>query len=275
MADKSKNLNPKKGRLNLLVMRSKGQVTNLSVSPFTLIFALLFALAFIGVSVVVMSRYYALYYDHKELAAAHQITAQELHRLRSLYSYQSSVASEYAKIMNAMNRADPQSGLDVSVPAIGELPQATDQTTDNQGGAGDQTAVNSLDDWAALFPDPTNPPEQILRIDDLQVSGRNFRFQLTNETGGKDKVQGRLLLLFAVEDQEGRLVLRPFPKFEVNSKDPDFNDRSPGYNITTSKQITGRLDDMPAGGVVVEMMAIGKSGDGQVVLKRKIAPAAQ
>ena len=273
MADKSKNLNPQKGRLNLLVMRSKGQVTNLSLSPFTLIFALLFAVIFIAVSVVVMNRHYVLYYDHKELEAAHLITARELHRLRSLYSYQSSVALEYAKIMNAMNRADPQSGLDISVPAIGELPPAEDQRTESENSGGEPTAVSTLDDWAALFPEPASPPEQVLNIDDLQVAGRNFRFQLTSETGGGDKVQGRMLLLFAVEDGEGRVVLRPFPNFEINSKDPDFND-GPGYNIRSSKQITGRLD-MPAGDLVVEMMAVVKSHDGQVVLKKKVAPPSQ
>jgi len=271
MADKSKNLNPQKGRLNLLVMRSKGQVTNLSLSPFTLIFALLFAIIFIAASVVVMNRYYVLYYDHKELAAAHQITAREFLRLRSLYSYQSSVASEYAKIMDAMNRADPQSGLDISVPAIGELPPAEDQRAENENN-GDQPSVNSLDDWATLFPDPASPPEQTLDINGLQISGRNFRFQLTAETSGGVRVQGRMLLLFAVEDGEGRLVFRPVPKFEVNSKDPDFND-GPGYNIGSSKQITGRLDEMPPDGLVVEMMAVVKSSNGQVVLKKKIAPA--
>jgi len=276
MADKSKNINPKNGRLNLLIMRSKGQVTNLSLSPFTLILAVLFGVAFIGVSIVVMNKYYTLYYDYQELSAAHQITARELHRHRSLYSYQSSVASEYAKIMNAMNRADPQSGLDVSIPAIGDLPPVEDQPDEGQEADSGNPQINSLDDWAALFPDPASPPEQILNIGDLQVSGRNFRFQLTNESNTGTKAQGRMLLLFSVEDGEGRIVLRPFPDFEVNSKDPDFNNvRSPGYNITSSKQITGRLDDMPAGGLVLEMMAVVKSREGQVVLKKKIAPPVQ
>ena len=276
MADKSKSINPKSGRLNLLVMRSKGEVTNLYLSPFILIFALVFALVFIALSVVVMNKYYALYYDHQELAVAHQITARELHRLRSLYSYQSSVASEYAKIMTAMNRADPQSGLNISVPAIGDLPPAEDQQAENDDEGENQPAVNSLDDWAALFPDPADPPEQSLNIDDLRVSGSNFRFRLTNESNSGIKAQGRMLLLFAVEDREGRVVLRPFPKFEVDSKEPDFNsERSPGYNITSSKPITGRLDDMPADGLVLEMMAVVKSSEGQVVLKKKIAPTSR
>lgn len=273
MADNSRNLNPKNGRLNLLIMRSKGNVTTLSISPFTLIFALLFSVAFIALSIVVMNKYYALYYDHKELAAAHQTAAQELHRLRSLYSYQSSVASEYAKIMNAMNRADPQSGLDISIPAIGELPPVGDPLNEGEDSDPDNARINSLDDWAALFPDPATPPEQSLDIEDLQMSGRNFRFQLTNESNSGTKAQGRMLLLFAVEDAQGRQILLPHPAFDVNSKDPDFND-GPGYNITYSKQITGQLK-LSADGLVLEMMAVVKSRDGQVVLKKKIAPPAR
>lgn len=273
MANKYKNINSKNGRLNLLVMRSKGQVTTLSISPFTLFFALLFGAAFIAVSVVIINRYYALYYDHQELEAVHRATAQELHRLRSLYSYQSSVASEYAKIMNAMNRADPQSGLDVSVPAIGELPPVEDPATEGEGPDAGGALIASADEWAALFPDPPATTEQILDIENLQISGRNFRFQLTNKAGDGTQVQGRLLMVFVVEDGQGRQILQPYPDFDVNSSDPDFN-AGPGYNIRSSKQIAGRLN-IPADGLILEMAAVAKSRDGQVALKKKIAPPRQ
>lgn len=269
MAGKHKHFAPKKGRLNLLIMKHRGKATNVSISHFVIMLAIIFAVAFVMVSVVIINRYYILYYDYQALARTHQASADELYRLRSLYSYQSSVASEYSKIMKAMNRSDPQSGLDVAIPPIGELaPVAGEEAADSE--ATNNSSINSLDDWAALFPDVPNPPEHILNIGDMHVSGRNFRFQLTNETGGATKVQGRMLLLFSVEDENGSVHLIPYPNFEININNPDFNE-GPSYNINSSKQVAGRLS-LPENGVVVGMMAVIKSSNGQVVLKKKIMP---
>ncbi|MDR2946746.1 MAG: hypothetical protein LBV79_08380 [Candidatus Adiutrix sp.] len=269
MADKSKSFSPQTGRLNLLIMKSKGEVTTLSVSPVMLVVALLFTIIFIAVSVVVINKYFVLYFDHEELVATHHVTAQELHRLQSEFSYQSRIVLDYNKIVNAMNRADPQSGEDVTIPDSGELAPAEGPPTLTAPEAA--ASVSTLDDWAALFPNPSTPPEQRLNIEELRISGRNFSFQLVNESNDGKVDQGRLLMVFLAQDERGSSVLLPDPQFDINSPEANFNN-GPGYNIRNSKQIAGQVDNVPPGSRIVEMMVVAKSNSGRVVLKKKVKP---
>ncbi|MDR2946745.1 MAG: hypothetical protein LBV79_08375 [Candidatus Adiutrix sp.] len=151
-------------------------------------------------------------------------------------------------------------------------------------------SVSTLDEWAALFPNPANPPEQKLHIEDLRVSGRNYRFSLKNEASS-GQAAGRLLMVFLIDDGQGRLALQPASQFDINAPEANFNN-GPGYNIRNSKQISGHLqrlvplspwtlDDfmqMEKLGAslddnrILEMMVVAKSSDGHIVLKKKIRP---
>lgn len=265
---------PSKGRVNILIMRSKGQVSNISLSWFTVIFGLLFTALFVAVSIVVINRYVLLYPDYRELEAAHQEMSRELHRLRNLYAYQYAVADDYAKFLNAVGREDQpgEDGEDQYPEAIEEfipeaplnLPEESEPETplliDADG--------FSLDSWGDLFSDPAPSLEQELNIEKLRVDGSRFNFQLTNEAAGT-LAQGNLLALFVTES-DGRISLAPFPDFDFKSTTPDF-DRGPSYNIRSSKTINGRLN-MPRGAKVLEMMVVVRARSGEIVLKKKIKP---
>lgn len=269
---------PSKGRVNILLMRSKGQVSNISVSWFTLIFGLLFSILFVAASIVIMNRYFRLYPDHRELEITHQEMTKELHRLRNLYAYQYAVADDYAKFLNSVGRdqasgpegpeeaqAPPSQAAEDFIPAAPLEPPAESEAettllTDADG--------FSLDSWADLFPDPAGPPEQELDIEKLRLDGPRFNFRLTNEAAGS-QAQGDLLLLFAVENQ-GRISLMPYPDFDFKSTEPDFK-RGPNYNIRSSKPINGRLN-LARGSKVLEMMAVARARSGNIVLKKKIRP---
>lgn len=263
------------GRWHILVMRSQGVVTNLAVSPLALLLAFLFALVFIAAAVLVGHRYFNLYWDHRELAAEHQEVLAKLHRLESLYAYQSTVANEYANLLNTGQRPDEADALPDAEPVpadSGQAPAEAGTPAGDSGGTFSPEAgpvaepASPLDVWGGLFSDL--PAEQPLNIDRLEVSGPSFRFHLTNEVAGT-QAQGHLLILFAVESGD-RIVLIPFPDFNFRIPNPDFT-RGPAYNIRSSKPLAGRLD-MPPGGRIVEMMAVAKSRDGQVVMKRVVRP---
>jgi hypothetical protein len=255
-------------------MRSKGQVSNLSVSWFTLVFGLLFSVLFVAASIVVINRYFLLYPAHRDLEIAHKEMTRELHRLSNLYAYQYAVADDYAKFLNSVGRGDDSAPEDQAQPpeaaeefipvAPLEQPEEVEPTapllTDADG--------FSLDSWGDLFPDPAVPPEQELDIERLQVDGPRFNFRLTNESAGL-LAQGDLLVLFAVENGD-RISLVPFPDFDFKSTTPDF-DRGPNYNIRSSKPISGRLN-LARGAKVLEMMVVARARSGNIVLKKKITP---
>lgn len=265
---------PSKGRVNILIMRSKGQVSNLSVSWFTLVFALLFSILFGAASIVIMNRYFLLYPAHRGLEIAHKEMARELHRLRDLYAYQYAVADDYAKFLGSGGRSEapgpedqvraPETTEDFSPPAPPERPEEDQPTTplltDADG--------FSLDSWGDIFPDSAVSPEQKLDIGRLQIDGPRFNFRLTNESAGL-LAQGDLLVLFAVENG-GRISLVPFPDFDFKSTEPDF-DWGPNYNIKSSKPISGRLN-LARGAKVLEMLVVARSKSGNIVLKKKIRP---
>ncbi len=266
-----------KGRWNILVMRSQGLVTNLSVSPVFLLFVFLFALAFTAVSIVVMHRYFDLYWEHGELAAAHQEAVDELARLRNLYTYQSTVASQYAHLLNAGGTeegaagdsaaASPPPAETVAAPLTEAAP--LDGETGGAFSPGQEepeVEEGPLDSWGALFPDPD--PRASLNVEKFEVKGRAFRFHLTNEIPGT-QAQGHLLILFAVE-ADGRTFLIPYPEFNFRTGAVDFT-LGPTYNIRSSKPVSGQLD-MPPGGRIREMMVLAQSREGWLVMKKKIAP---
>ncbi len=260
-----------RGRWHILVMRSQGMVTDLVVSPLTLLLVFLFGLAFVVASGLVAHRYFNLYLEHRDLVGAHQEAVDKLHRLENLYAYQSTVASEYATLLNAGQRpeaAEPlpaaASAADPAAPEAGE--PGGDDGSFFPGGAAAGDAPGPLDLWGDQFPDP--PADQPLGIEKLEISGRTFRFHLTNEEPGT-QVQGNILMLFAVATGD-RLVLIPFPDFDYRKPEPDFT-IGPPYNIRSSKPVTGQLD-LPPDGRVMGMMAVAKSQGGQVVMKRVISP---
>lgn len=257
-------------------MRSKGQVSNISLSWFTLVFGLLFSVLFVAASIVIMNRYFLLYPEYRDLEASHQEMARELHRLSNLYAYQYAVADDYAKFLNAVGRDEgsdqegqgqerPPEAVEEFIPAAPlEPPEETEPAapllTDADG--------FSLDSWGDLFPDPAVAPEQELDIDRLRVDGPRFSFRLTNESAGL-QAQGDLLALFAVETN-GRISLVPFPDFDFKSTTPDFN-RGPNYNIRSSKPVSGRLN-LARGAKVLEMMVVARAKGGSIVMKKKIVP---
>lgn len=266
-----------KSRWNILVMRPQGLVTSLSVSPIFLLILLLFSLAFAAVSIIVIHRYFDLVWAHGELAAAHQEAVDELARLRNLYTYQSTVASQYAHLLNA---GEPEADEAAEIPADSSAPPepaaepaaGTAPSDDASGGAfspgneAPEAEAGPLDAWAALFPDPA--PRASLNVEKFEVKGRAFRFHLTNEVLGT-QAQGHLLILFTVE-ADGRTILIPYPEFNFRVREVDFTP-GPTYNIRSSKPVSGQLD-MPPGGRILEMMVLAQSQEGLVVMKKKITP---
>ncbi len=269
-------------RWNLLIMRAKGEVTNLSISPFTLLLAFVFGLAFTAVAIVIINRYFVLYHDHQELAAIHQEAAEELNRLKNLYNYQSVLNDQYADIIGSVGQvadigpgpaetADSASvgeavannGDFISLGRIGSPVEETpaDALTDAEG--------FSLEGWASLLAEPSDPLQQNLDIERLQVHGPRFRFQLVNEGDGTRQAQGRLLMLFAVE-KDNKISMVPYPQFDIKSAQPEFG-VGPSYKIRSAKPISGHLD-IPAGAKVLEMMVVARSQAGDIVMKKKLTP---
>jgi hypothetical protein len=275
-----------KGRLNILIMRAKGEVSNLAISPAFLAIAVIFSLLFIFISIVVMHRYMILYFDYRALLSEHQSISGELFKLKNKYAYTASVAEDYAELMNAMNKVDPQNGQS-GEPGNGSadgLPEAAAEETEPGNGLpehGDGAAPvgtstleteplpGSVEAWGARLPEASSPREQFLDVNRLQIVNDRFSFHLTNEHPASAQAQGRLLLVFAVE-VAGQTQLIPFPKFAVDSSNPDFA-VGLGYNIRSSKPFSGRLET-PPGGVVKEAMVAAKSSSGKIVLKKKLKP---
>ncbi|UQZ89981.1 hypothetical protein C4J81_12515 [Deltaproteobacteria bacterium Smac51] len=291
-----------KGRFNVLLMRSQGEVMNLAVSPVLLVIAFLFALVFVIASVNIINRYFSLFMDYRDLSAAYEETAEELSRLQSLYTYQASVADDYTNLMRAMNMADPQNGPEEAEPAAatdvstapseppaadGHQGTATQTPADDGGAAGQESgaavppgtgepqtpavpaeskAPVTLEEWSDLLPTIADPPEQVLDVERLQVSGGRFSFSLVNDDSAGRAAQGNLLMAFAVEGSDGQASVVAFPDFNLASSEPDF-EVGPGYNIRSGKTVNGRIS-LPAGAKVTAMMVAAKSRAGNVVLKK-------
>lgn len=290
-----------KGRINFLLMRSKGEVLNLAVSPLLLAAAFLFALIFIVVSVSIINRYFALYLDYRDLSAAYEETAAELGRLQSLYTYQASVADDYNNLMQAMNRADPQHDPAEDAPAAPPETEDPPAPADNPPAEGTETAPATpagapenpggetgsaeappaevaprapatVEEWAALFPAVPAEAEQVLDVERLRFNGGRFSFSLLSKDPEGRVAQGGLLLAFAVESPDGRSALMTFPDFDPASAAPNFED-GPGYSIRASKIVNGRLN-LPPGGVVKSVAVLAKSARSGNIVMKKIIPLA-
>lgn len=274
MADKSKKT-PHPGRWNILIMRPKGEVTNMTISPWFLVLGFLFALAFAAVSVVIINRYFALYLEYETLAEDYQKASEALDRLRNIYAYQTMVDDDYARLVSSVIQSDSASTDEEAAEAgddfiaLGSMTRLDRPEPAGNDVPGTDESGRSLAGWAALLPDPTDPPTQKLDASDLRVSGGNFRFQLSNQSEDGMQARGRVLMLFAVA-HEGRLTLLTYPEFDLESDAPDFA-AGPGYTIRSSKPVAGRIR-LPKGGRIVEMMVIAQSRDGEIVLKKAVAP---
>lgn len=257
-------------RWQIIIMRPRGQTSIFFASPLFLLAGLFFGLIFTGVGAVSISSYFSLYPKHSGLKIKHEETRKALERVRDLYAYQTLNTKEcqsllYARPDNesppvAITKKEEVSESGVLLPAAATPTQAPVTAT--------ALREQSVESWSSLFPDP--PANSFLDVKQFEVAGRNFRFHLTNSDPAGKQARGHLLLLFQVKTGD-KIVLIPFPEFSVKNPKPDFTKGS-SYNIRSSKVIRGRLE-IPPEGVVQEMMVLGQSQSGQIVLKKSVVPA--
>lgn len=245
-------------RLSILVVRPTGGSVKFSVPPLFLFLISLFFVVFFAISIIVINRYFILRLANDDLKMDHKIAIEELFRLRNLYSYQLMVNSDYARFVN--EGPDKQSGLDKQFIPFEALPRN-----------GNAEEAAPLDAWADLFPDPAASDDHALGIDGFEVNGGDFKFRLFNDASGKT-VGGHLLLLFTALYPDGdKQITLPFPDFDFQNPEVDF-ETGLSFNIRLAKEISGRLE-LPDGAGLVNMMAVAKSNDGQIILKKKLALA--
>jgi hypothetical protein len=255
-----------KGKWNFLLMRPQGEVTNFAVSPVLLAVALLFSLVFAAGAVLSINRYFSLYLEYQEVAESRRELQARLNQLDGQYRYQISLTQDYAELLNELDGTKPilAGGLD-PVELGDAVPEAS-------SGGSPSEAVSSemdfLDAWVDRLPALAGQPGESLHIVDFRREGNRFSFQLINETPGS-LARGRILTLFLVENQ-GRLLAVPFPDFDPQASDPDF-ETGLGYNIRASKHFNGQLN-VPVGSRILAMMAVAQSIDGHIVMKKRIMP---
>ena len=255
---RSKKKTPK--RFNILVVRPKGGAASFTVSPFLLLFLLLFSIMFMVFSIVIMNKYFYLYFEHRDLEKNHLAANEELLRLQNLYSYQAMVSRDYASYVRG-EEANPLGGGQEFIP-LGSLPLG-----------GKVEALDLLDAWAAFFPVPVASEDQALDIDRFEVENNEFKIELLNEADGRVG-QGRLLLLFTVlYPGYYQLTLLPYPNFNPQDREPVFNSGL-SYDVSSAEPVEGRLR-LPANARVVEMMVVARSESGEIMLKKKLAPTDQ
>ncbi|MGL4209846.1 MAG: hypothetical protein ACRCTY_10720 [Candidatus Adiutrix sp.] len=188
-------------------------------------------ITFTIVSVMVMHLYFDLYFDNKTLKVEHHQVSAELYRLKQEKAFQEALELDRAKLLGLAPTTVEAEGdpTPLNVPAEtveddtqtqpelnGENPAEPEETTP-QG-----SAPNLLDGWAALFPDPSLPPEQNLALSRLNVNGGRYSFTLISEHPSGAQAQGHLLMVFAVMfGEEVRLI--PAFNFDVTSPDANFS----------------------------------------------------
>ncbi|MDR2934653.1 MAG: hypothetical protein LBV70_02025 [Candidatus Adiutrix sp.] len=266
---------PVGGRWNFLVMRPQGEVTNFAISPLLLTVAIIFALAFSAGAILVFNLYFNLYLDYHELIASQRETLARLSQLDDQYRYQISLTQDYAELLGELNLPVPGGGKGggtqkAASPAPSASAEAAEAAPPEKAAeAAPEEEKNPLTAWAARLPAVAERrPEENLSIVDFKADGNRFSFQLLNEASG-NLAQGRILLLFLVE-AGGRRLTVPFPEFDYNSSQPDF-EVGPGYNIRSSKYISGQLKT-PAGGEILAMMVAAQASDGRMVMKKMVRP---
>jgi hypothetical protein len=253
-----------KGRWNFLIMRSQGVVTNFSVSPFLLAVVLLFALVFAVISVVVMNQYFNLYLEHRKLVESRREDLARLDQLDIQQQYHIALTQDYAELLAELN----QSGL--------ESEENGDAQEISQDDAAETEAVmieveeeDPLSAWAARLPDLAGGGSgETLNVIDFKAESSRFSFQLINDAAGT-MARGRLLTLFLVE-AGGRRQVVPFPDFDPRSPRPNF-ESGPGYNIRSSKHISGQLR-IPVGSKILAAMVAARANDGRMVMKKLVQP---
>jgi len=263
-----------KGKWNFLLMRPQGEVVNFAVSPMLLAAALLFALIFAIGAVLAINQYFSLYLDYQELAENYRDDKARLNKLDDQYQYQISLTQDYAELLSELDLPDPGAGADEDAPENdqAEPKAATGEPADEPEAPPVQAAELPEEDplaaWADRLPALAERVEEKLQIADFKVDGNRFSFQLINEAAG-NLARGRLLTLFLVET-DGRRQVVPFPDFDPRSPRPDF-EQGPGYNIRSSKYISGQLK-VPAVSEILDMMVVAQAGDGRIVLKKRMRP---
>lgn len=254
-------------------------MTALTFSPALFVVTVVFGLIFCAASIIVMQRYFTLYFDYRDLKAIHQEAKKDLEKLESEYSYRTQVVEAYNEIMNAMNRVESPAEADdfePGAPADDDeiYPEALPPLEDEpaQVAPTPVAGADTLENWANLFPDPDPTPEHVLEIERLQVAGGRFDFNLVNQNEG-NLAQGNVLMVFAAKADSGERTLIPYPAFDLGAADINFL-IGPSYNIRSSKAVNGRIT-IPAGTKIAEMMVVAKARSGSIVLKRKIVPVNQ
>ena len=271
----SKGKKQAKGKWNFLLMRPKGEVTNFAVSPPLLAVALLFALIFVAGALLSINRYFSLYLDYQALDESHRQAVARLNKLDDQYQYQISLTQDYAELLSDLDLPDPGAGANGDAPGADSVePEAEAAAGEAAGAPEDPPAQEAIQEedplaaWADLLPALAERVEEKLQVVDFRVEGNRFGFQLVNEAAGS-LARGRLLALFLVETG-GRRQAVPFPDFDSRSPRPDF-EMGPGYNIRSSKYISGQLK-VPAVSEILDMMVVAQAGDGRIVMKKRMRP---
>ena len=272
-----------KGKWNFLLMRPQGEVVNFAVSPLLLAAAVLFALVFAVCAVLAINQYFSLFLDYQALSESQREAQARLNKLDDQYQYQVSLTQDYAEILSDLDLPDPGAGADGDAPkgdsaepeaAAGEAaPEPeTPETPENPEAppvlTADLQEEEPLAAWADRLPALAEQIEEKLQIADFKVEANRFSFQLVNESPGS-LARGRLLTLFLVETG-GRRQAVPFPDFDPRSPRPDF-EQGLGYNIRSSKYFSGQLK-VPAVSEILDMMVVAQSGDGRIVMKKRLRP---
>ena len=245
---------------NFLVMRSQGEVTNFSVSPILLAVAFLFALVFVVCSVVVINRYFSLYLEHQELAENRRRAMARQDLLSNQHQYHIALTQDYAELLAELND-QLGSGNEANAAILEDTLEDAPETAA-------LAEEDPLADWASRLPAVTEGIKEHLNVTDFKVEGNRFSFQLINETAGT-MARGRLLTLFLVETRNRRQVA-PFPDFDPRSSQPNFEPGA-GYNIRSSKHISGQLK-IPPNSKILAMMVAAQTNDGQMVMKKLVKP---
>ena len=242
----------------ILIMRPHSQTHTLTVSPFFLLLMVAFGVIFTASGVLAINLYLELYPAHVELKSKYTKSVESFNYIQDMYEYQTEVNDEYFKLLNTSSK-QAQSTTVSNPTAL--------SSTKTKVTPAPIKIKKSLQDWSNLFPTPQN---SILDVENLKIIGKNFNFRLTNNSPKKTPALGNLLLLFKVET-DGETTLVPFPKFDFWAPKPDFT-AGPGFNIQYSKAVHGLLE-IPPHSQVLEMMVIGQSHDGKVVLKKRLSPS--
>jgi len=251
-----------RGKWNFLVMRPQGVVTNFSISPFLLTVVLLFALVFVVVSVVVMNQYLSLYLEHRELLESRREDLARQGQLDSQQQYHVALTRDYAELLAELDHPGLENGANEDAL---EDPQESEMEPAVMIEAEEEDPLSA---WASRLPDLVEGMGETLNVIDFTVESGRFSFQLVNEAAGT-LARGRLLTLFLVETGDRRQVV-PFPEFDPRSNRPNF-EAGPGYNIRSSKHISGQLR-IPVGSRILAAMVAARANDGRMVMKKLVQP---